>query len=306
MEGGRDNDDSLLFRSIVRKLSSRESVINSGVEGEVNTSRYTKIGTGVREVVVPVRNTSTTTSNTTNTITATITTTRTPSREFNEIAFETILEGTFDMSRNESDTAAVTAATGTGTASGGTATGVVVESTGWFDDTQTPTSTASFASSPNVSTSYSSSTLIDNYTLISDLFVFDDLNDYINQLNYSAIANLTAYYDGGGSMNLSATGNCTSSIVSDNDTECGPTPVDEKSNPSNWWALILVIVPCLTLFGNVLVILAVVREKALQTVTNYFIVSLAVADLLVAVLVMPFAVYVLEIRSDEMEQQYIG
>lgn len=51
--------------------------------------------------------------------------------------------------------------------------------------------------------------------------------------------------------------------------------------------------PILTLFGNVLVILSVCRERALQTVTNYFIVSLALADLLVAVVVMPFAVYVL-------------
>lgn len=42
-----------------------------------------------------------------------------------------------------------------------------------------------------------------------------------------------------------------------------------------------------------LVILSVCRERALQTVTNYFIVSLALADLLVAVVVMPFAVYVL-------------
>lgn len=61
----------------------------------------------------------------------------------------------------------------------------------------------------------------------------------------------------------------------------------------NYWALILLIFPILTLFGNVLVILSVVRERTLQTVTNYFIVSLAVADLLVAVVVMPFAVYVL-------------
>ena len=46
-------------------------------------------------------------------------------------------------------------------------------------------------------------------------------------------------------------------------------------------------------FGNVLVILSVCREKLLQNITNFFIVSLAVADLLVAGFVMPFSVYVL-------------
>lgn len=65
----------------------------------------------------------------------------------------------------------------------------------------------------------------------------------------------------------------------------------------NYWALVLLIFPILTLFGNVLVILSVCRERALQTVTNYFIVSLAIADLLVAVVVMPFAVYVLVSKS---------
>lgn len=61
----------------------------------------------------------------------------------------------------------------------------------------------------------------------------------------------------------------------------------------NYWALSLLVFPLLTLFGNVLVIMSVSRERSLQTATNYFIVSLAVADLLVAVVVMPFGVYYL-------------
>ena len=131
---------------------------------------------------------------------------------------------------------------------------------------------------------------IDNYTFVSDLFVFDDLNDYMNKLNYSGLTNLTSYFNDVGYANAS----CVSAA---NDTfgnytgECGADGLPDESK--NWWALILVIVPCLTIFGNVLVILAVVRERTLKTVTNYFIVSLAVADLLVAMVVMPFAVYVL-------------
>ena len=61
----------------------------------------------------------------------------------------------------------------------------------------------------------------------------------------------------------------------------------------NYWALILGLLCVVVVFGNVLVIASVVREKVLQNVTNFFIVSLAVADLLVAGCVMPFSVYVL-------------
>lgn len=43
--------------------------------------------------------------------------------------------------------------------------------------------------------------------------------------------------------------------------------------------------------GNLLVCLSVWTEKALKTTTNYFIVSLAVADLLLALLVLPLYVY---------------
>lgn len=72
---------------------------------------------------------------------------------------------------------------------------------------------------------------------------------------------------------------------------CFNRQVDDQDQ--NLWALLLLIFPFFTLFGNVLVIMSVVRERTLQTVTNYFIVSLAVADLLVAVVVMPFGVYYL-------------
>lgn len=72
-------------------------------------------------------------------------------------------------------------------------------------------------------------------------------------------------------------------------SSCMPPPELVK----HYWALVLVLFPLLTVFGNVLVILSVTKERSLQSVTNYFIVSLAVADLLVAVLVMPFAVYLL-------------
>ncbi|KAJ8343255.1 hypothetical protein SKAU_G00305840 [Synaphobranchus kaupii] len=51
--------------------------------------------------------------------------------------------------------------------------------------------------------------------------------------------------------------------------------------------LLIFVIIC----GNLLVCLSVYTEKALKTTTNYFIVSLAVADLLLAVLVLPLFVY---------------
>lgn len=58
-----------------------------------------------------------------------------------------------------------------------------------------------------------------------------------------------------------------------------------------YWTLFLLTFPFFTVFGNMLVVLSVYRERSLRTATNYFIVSLAVADIMVAVMVMPLAVY---------------
>ncbi|XP_074892842.1 D(2) dopamine receptor isoform X1 [Buteo buteo] len=72
-------------------------------------------------------------------------------------------------------------------------------------------------------------------------------------------------------------------------------PLNESSADQkpqyNYYALLLTLLIFVIVFGNVLVCMAVSREKALQTTTNYLIVSLAVADLLVATLVMPWVVY---------------
>lgn len=64
----------------------------------------------------------------------------------------------------------------------------------------------------------------------------------------------------------------------------------------NYWALALIIFPLFTIVGNALVVVSVYREKSLHTVTNYFVVSLAISDITVAAVVMPFAIY-LEVSS---------
>ncbi|KAM4797439.1 5-hydroxytryptamine receptor 2A [Rhinophrynus dorsalis] len=55
----------------------------------------------------------------------------------------------------------------------------------------------------------------------------------------------------------------------------------------NWPALLTVTVIVVTIAGNILVILAVSLEKKLQNATNYFLMSLAIADMLLGFLVMP-------------------
>ncbi|NXS53144.1 DRD3 protein, partial [Brachypteracias leptosomus] len=74
---------------------------------------------------------------------------------------------------------------------------------------------------------------------------------------------------------------------------CGAANMTEPDLPHShaYYALCYCILILVIIFGNVLVCLAVLRERTLQTTTNYLVVSLAVADLLVATLVMPWVVY---------------
>nr|XP_004663006.2 5-hydroxytryptamine receptor 2B [Jaculus jaculus] len=65
--------------------------------------------------------------------------------------------------------------------------------------------------------------------------------------------------------------------------------IAEQGNKPHWAALLILMVIIPTIGGNILVILAVSLEKRLQYATNYFLMSLAVADLLVGLFVMPIA-----------------
>lgn len=67
----------------------------------------------------------------------------------------------------------------------------------------------------------------------------------------------------------------------------------EKNSVNNYWALLALILVFGTACGNILVCLAIYYEKRLQNVTNYFLASLALTDLMVAILVMPLGILTL-------------
>lgn len=72
--------------------------------------------------------------------------------------------------------------------------------------------------------------------------------------------------------------------------EAVPAAIDADLE-RHWYLLALLIVPLACIVGNTLVVAAVWTTRSLQTPTNYLLVSLACADLLVGSLVMPFSIY---------------
>ncbi|EDW25103.1 GL23028 [Drosophila persimilis] len=73
-----------------------------------------------------------------------------------------------------------------------------------------------------------------------------------------------------------------------------PKPIDESPfDANNYWALLALVLVLGTAAGNILVCLAIAWERRLQNVTNYFLMSLAITDLMVAMLVMPLGILTL-------------
>lgn len=94
---------------------------------------------------------------------------------------------------------------------------------------------------------------------------------------------------GGGNGSVSEYSNCPPAVVLQYNSSLGVTlAVPEWEAAMTAASLSLIIL--LTVVGNILVILSVFTYKPLRIVQNFFIVSLAVADLTVALLVLPFNV----------------
>ncbi|XP_053312737.1 gastrin/cholecystokinin type B receptor [Spea bombifrons] len=89
------------------------------------------------------------------------------------------------------------------------------------------------------------------------------------------------------------TGNCTGNLTAAWPNISSGSP-DHRRIPSmsdlNYWVRILLycLIFLLSIFGNTLIIIVLVMNKRLRTVTNSFLLSLAVSDLMVAILCMPF------------------
>lgn len=77
------------------------------------------------------------------------------------------------------------------------------------------------------------------------------------------------------------------------DSGGGGVSSQQQDSLHNWWAMLAVFLVLATAAGNILVCLAIAWERRLQNVTNYFLMSLAITDLMVAILVMPLGIVTL-------------
>lgn len=124
----------------------------------------------------------------------------------------------------------------------------------------------------------------------------DDRTSYLYEDNNSNNASMTTILDYSDNKYVRhVNANYSSSNDSfDSLSSGGNVIVNLDSETSvNYWALLALVLVFGTAGGNILVCLAIYYEKRLQNVTNYFLASLALTDLMVAVLVMPLGILTL-------------
>lgn len=117
---------------------------------------------------------------------------------------------------------------------------------------------------------------------------------YKREINY--LFKNDSYFDDYDSENETYAANENNQFLNGNFTDRNDSAhlSDEQAEDiNNYWALLAIILVIGTACGNILVCLAIAWEKRLQNVTNYFLASLAITDLMVAVLVMPLGIVTL-------------
>ncbi|XP_064638972.1 5-hydroxytryptamine receptor 2A-like [Lineus longissimus] len=92
--------------------------------------------------------------------------------------------------------------------------------------------------------------------------------------------------------NVSCEGILCFGIYTNNSTGLNASLQDQGLSYSgkNWVMLLLGVFVICGILGNLLVCLAICTEKKLQNVTNYFLMSLAIADMMVSIIVMPMSI----------------
>ena len=79
-------------------------------------------------------------------------------------------------------------------------------------------------------------------------------------------------------------------LHSNSQTETNGGEEDTTSPNTNYYVLVLSVIVLAGVMGNLLVCIAITIERKLQNVTNYFLLSLSIADLFVCFFVMPCSI----------------
>lgn len=123
---------------------------------------------------------------------------------------------------------------------------------------------------------------VENVTSFASNLLFATMADLINGIKANDTIDLMA-----------AASNLSSAITTESDVDFESTTSPMIDDQNNYWALSAIVLVIGTAAGNILVCLAIAWERRLQNVTNYFLMSLAITDLMVAILVMPLGILIL-------------